>query len=168
MILGLSQISYNKTIRVSLESKSSLWWLRRALQTQHKGLMTQSKPQVSLSIDSLRFFLLHTMMNVTQQHPFFPAHQVLGCWHRLVKKMFFFLQEVFNFPRATLILQSWGPVTYAKYLLTPVSSWASTWNLQRPTSLCAIQRKYNSHKILVSEKQYSKDVFFLEKHPYSF
>jgi len=100
----------NKTIRVSCGSKSSLWWFRRALQTQYKGLMTQSKPQVSLSIDSLRFFLSHTMMYVTQQHPFF-LHVRFWMLAQTQYKIVFSLQEVFNFPRATLILQSWGRVT---------------------------------------------------------
>ena len=83
----------DKTIRVSRGSKSSLWGVRRALQTQHNGLMTKSKPQVSLSIDSLRFFLAHTMTYVAQQHPFFPARQVFVCCSGFFS---FYLHEVFQ------------------------------------------------------------------------
>ena len=55
--------------------------------------MTKSKPQVSLSIDSLRFFLAHTMTYVAQQHPFFPARQVFFC---MLQRFVFYLHEVFQ------------------------------------------------------------------------
>ena len=87
----------DKTIRVSCGSKSSLWGLRRALHTQHKGLKTKSKPRVSLSIQSLCFFQAHTMMYVVPQHPFFPASQVF-C---MLQQFFFHPHEVFQFSAKT-------------------------------------------------------------------
>ncbi len=69
------------------------------------------------------------------------------------------------------VKKTFGGSRWKLRMLTHVSrflAYVTTWNLQRPTSLCAIQRKYKSHNILVSEKQYSNDVFFLEKNPYSF
>ena len=91
MILGLSQTSYDKIISVSCGSKSSLWGLRRAFQTQHKGLMTQSKPRVSLH-KKLTFFWAHTMTYVVQQHLFFPASQVFCMlqWFVFLTSMRFF------------------------------------------------------------------------------
>ena len=83
-----------------------------------------------------------------------------GCWHRLHTKLFF-PSKRFSIFREPLWFSNRGRKWHRPNICLHVqSSWASTWNLQRPTSLCAIQRKYKSHKILVSEKQYSKDIFF--------
>jgi hypothetical protein len=140
MILGLSQTSYNKTIRVSCRSKSSLWGLRRALHTQHKGLKTKSKPWVSLSIQSWRFFRAHTMTYVAPQHPFFPASQVFCMLQQFV---FFTSMRFFNFPQkhtdAPIVgVSDIGQVsayTRKLYKLPPGTS-------KRPSSSCTKQRKY--------------------------
>jgi hypothetical protein len=72
----------------------------------------------------------------------------------------FLLQDAFAFVEACDI----GQVAAYMYKLFELPLGTS----KRSSSFCAIQRKYRSHKILVYEKQYSKDIFFLEKHPYSF
>jgi len=51
--------------------------------------MTQSRPQVSLSIDSLHVFLSHTMMYVTQQHSFAPDNRFLAVDTTLTQNCFF-------------------------------------------------------------------------------
>jgi hypothetical protein len=56
--------------------------------------MTKSKPQVSLSIDSLRFFLAHTMMYVAQTASIFPC--TTGFLYAAAV-FFFYLHEVFQF-----------------------------------------------------------------------
>lgn len=61
----------------------------------------------------------------------------------------------------------YGIVWHRPWIFLHVQSrWYSTWNCRRSSSLCAIQRKYKSQKILNSEKTCSKEIFLLVKCPY--
>ena len=82
MILGISQVLYDQTIRVSWGNKSSLWWLRRALQTQHKCLMTEVKTS-SLPLHIELTLLCVAYHDVGHTAASFPAHPVFGCYHWL-------------------------------------------------------------------------------------
>ena len=76
----------------------------------------------------------------------------------------FFPHQGFTFLCMTLILQWWGQVQQAKYLLTLVSS--RSFHLEPPktvfNTLCKTKEVHRIN-ILVSEKQYPKDLFFLRR-----
>ena len=119
VVLGSSQGSHKRIIRVSCRSESFSWWQRRTCKQIAKVNLTRSHTPSSLPLHKhLRFNITNTLMYVTHVTNSLLCLPSNNFFCKSGLKRIFFLTEVFIFPQATLILRLCGRVTWAKYLLS--------------------------------------------------